>query len=131
MLYRDVIEIQTEPQKFYDITQHVSAIVAKSKVKDGLCHVFIQHTTAALWLNENDRLLLEDIRRLLEAMAPEKKIYQHPDNAYSHLRASLLRAECTLPVANGSLALGTWQSLMLWEFDTDKRTRKIVVTVSG
>ena len=131
MLFRDMLTVETEEKRFYDITKQINEIVAKSGIKDGLCHVFVQSTTSALWLNENDRLLVEDIKRLLAELAPSDRIYQHPDNAHSHLRATMLKNEHTIPVANGRLAMGTWQSLLLWNFDTRKRERKIVVSVGN
>lgn len=131
MLYRSIIKLETESKKFYDITEKINKIVKESSVRDGLCHVFVQSTTSALWMNENDRMLVEDVKRLLSSLAPEDRLYQHPENAQSHLRASMLRNEHTIPVADGRLALGTWQSVLLWNFDTRSRTRHIIVTVGN
>ena len=131
MLYRDIIKLETESNRFYDITASVAEIVQKCGIQEGLCNVFIPGTTAGIILNENDRLLIEDFRMLFEKTAPEEKLYSHPSNAFSHLRASLTDCEKTIPVSNGGLVLGTWQNIILWEFDVNPRNRDIVVTVSG
>ena len=131
LIYRDLIKIKTEKDGFYDITKEIAAVVEKSKIKDGLCNVFVKGTTASLLLNENDRMLIEDFRKLFQRMAPGDHLYQHPDNAQSHLRASMLNIDLTIPVADRKLTLGTWQSLLLFEFDIQPREREIIVTVQG
>lgn len=131
MLYRDIIKIKTKTDGFYDITKDVASIVSKSGVKDGLCNIFVEGTTAALLLNENDRMLIEDFRKVLEGLIPTDHLYQHPDNAQSHLRASMLHQDLTIPVSNGKLTMGTWQSILLFEFDVRPREREIIVTVQG
>jgi secondary thiamine-phosphate synthase enzyme len=130
MIYRDVIELKTEQDKFYNITDKISEIVKKSKTKDGVCNIFLPATTAGLMINENDRMLVEDFRRLFRALVPEDKLYQHPENAHSHLRASMLTQNLTIPVVDSRLALGTWQSILLWEFDVTNRERKIIINIS-
>jgi len=129
MLYRDFFEIKTETGNFYDITKQISDMVKKSKAEDGLCNIFVPATTAGLMINENDRMLLEDFRRLFKSLAPDNKLYQHPENAQSHLRASMLSQNLSIPIANGKLLLGVWQSIILWEFDVRARERKIIMTV--
>ena len=131
MIYRDVIKLSTETNKFYDITKQVAEMVAKSEVADGLCNIFVKATTASLLVNENDRMLIEDFRKLLEKMVPEEHMYQHPDNAQSHLRASMLHMDLTIPVSNAKMLLGSWQNILLWEFDVRPREREIIITVQG
>lgn len=131
MLYRDIVEYDTEPNKRYDITKDVQAVLDKYGVMEGLCSVFVRGTTAALLLNENDRMLMADIEKMLAALAPEGKLYQHPENAYSHLRSLLLNSSIDIPVAGGKLLLGKWQSVMLWEFDKSGRKRTVIVTIMG
>ncbi len=131
MIYRDLIKTNTKSGSFQDLTKKISEIVRKSGAKDGLCNVFLKGTTASLVINENDRMLIEDFRKTLETLIPAEHLYQHPDNAYSHLRAALLNHNLTIPISDGSLLLGTWQSIMLFEFDTTDREREIVVTVQG
>ncbi|MFA4819762.1 MAG: secondary thiamine-phosphate synthase enzyme YjbQ [Candidatus Aenigmatarchaeota archaeon] len=131
MIYRDVIKIKTETNGFYDITKDISEIIDGSNVKDGLCNVFVKGTTASLLINENDRMLVEDFRKLLETLIPDDHLYQHADNAQSHLRASMLSQSLTIPLAEGKMAMGEWQNVLLFEFDTRDRDREIVVTVQG
>ena len=131
MLYRDILKLPVKKDGFADITRQISDIVGKSKAKDGLCNIFLTGTTASLMLNENDRMLIEDFRKTAASLIPDDHIYQHPENAPSHLRAALLNQNLTVPVSNGKLLLGQWQSIILFEFDTRDREREIVVTVQG
>ncbi|HLC77279.1 MAG TPA: secondary thiamine-phosphate synthase enzyme YjbQ [archaeon] len=131
MIYRDVIKISTETGNFYDITKQVAEMVEKSGAADGLCNIFIKGTTASLMINENDRMLVEDFRKTLEKLIPDEHMYQHPDNAQSHLRASMLHMDLTIPVSNAKMILGNWQNILLWEFDVRPRDREIVITVNG
>ena len=131
MIYRDIIKIKTNPNSFYDITKDVGNIVESSGLKDGLCNVFIKGTTASLLLNENDRMLIEDFRKFFERLVSDEHFYQHPDNAQSHLRASMLHIDITIPVSNGKTIMGDWQNLLLFEFDVRPREREIIVTIQG
>lgn len=131
VLFRDVIEISTEKGISYvDITENVVKLVKTCKILEGVCNIFVPATTAGLMVNENDRMLIEDFRRYFAAI-DEKKLYSHPQNAFSHLRANLLDTEKTLPISNGKLLLGKWQSIIFWEFDKEPRKREVVVTVVG
>lgn len=130
VLFRDVIEINTEKGISYaDLTERVSNLVKECNIAEGVCNVFVSATTAGIMVNENDRMLVEDFRRYFAGI-DEKKIYVHR-NAFSHLRANLLDAEKTIPVSKGRLLLGQWQSIILWEFDSEPRKREIIVTVVG
>ena len=129
-VFRQTIEFSTKTNHYVDITRKVVEIVRKSKIKQGLCNIFIPGTTAGIMSNENERMLMEDFRRFFETIE-EDKPYNHPDNAYSHLRANLLDTEKTIPVINSDLMLGTWQSILVWEFDNTSRKRKVIVTVIG
>jgi secondary thiamine-phosphate synthase enzyme len=131
MIYREFVEMETETGKIYDLTKKIRPIVEQCLIKEGICNVFLTGTTAGLMINENNRMLLEDLKRLFELMAPDGKLYNHPDNAHSHIRASMLTQQLTIPIVNGRLELGEWQAIMLWEFDVRKRDRRIVVTIQG
>ena len=131
MTYRDVIKVATKQDGFDDLTKQLTDIVGKSKIRDGLCNAFLKGTTAALLINENDRMLIEDIKKTAKQLIPDEHIYQHPDNAPSHLRAALLGQQLTIPVADAQLTLGTWQSVLLFELDNRDREREIIVTVNG
>ncbi|MBI4018391.1 MAG: YjbQ family protein [Candidatus Aenigmarchaeota archaeon] len=131
MLHRDIIGLSTKGGlSFIDITADVAGIVQRSGVKEGTCSVFLPATTAGLLLNEKDRMLLEDFKKLFQSI-DEKKIYHHPSNAFAHLRASMLRSDITFPVSKGEPRLGAWQSIILWEFDAKPRKRSVTVTVMG
>ncbi|MBI2578710.1 MAG: YjbQ family protein [Candidatus Aenigmarchaeota archaeon] len=131
MIHRGVLEFSTkEGISFIDITKEVLSVIAKSRIREGTCNVFLPATTAGLLLNEKDRMLLEDFKKMF-MLIDENKIYHHPSNAFSHLRASMLRSDVTFPIADGKAVLGTWQSIILWEFDVEPRKRSVVVTVTG
>ena len=131
MLYRNIIRIKTKPEKFLNITQQVEQITNKCLIKDGLCHLFLKATTASLLLQENDMMLVADMQKTMELLTPKKKMYQHPRNSYSHIRSALLKQEITIPLSDGKLALGQWQSILLLENDVRPRDREIILTISG
>ena len=131
MLYRNVLRIKTGPEKFVNITEQITEIVDKCLIKDGLCHLFLKATTASLLLQENDMMLMADMEKTLELLTPKNKMYQHPRNSYSHIRSALLKQEITIPVFNGRLELGQWQSILLLENDIRPREREIILTITG
>lgn len=116
---------------FIDLSEKVQEEVSASGVRNGLVHVFAPHATGILVLTENDDALLEDIKALLEKLAPKNAIYQHPSNAHSHLRSMLLPPDKTLPVVDGRVTFGTWQSLLFVETDVYPRRRAVMVQVLG
>jgi len=105
--------------------------VNSSRIKNGIVQVFAPHATGVLILTENDDALLDDIRVFLEELAPKLGNYQHPNNAHSHLRSMLLPPDKTLPVIDGRVEFGTWQSLLFVETDVYPRERTIVIQVIG
>lgn len=117
--------------EFIDLTDNVQETVAKSGVKNGLVHVFASHATGVLILTENDYGLLEDIKEFLEKIIPRNGDYRHPSNAHSHLRSMLLPPDRTLPVVDGHVEFGTWQSLMFVETDVHPRRRTMRIQVIG
>jgi secondary thiamine-phosphate synthase enzyme len=116
---------------FTDLTEKIQEAVSKSGVQNGLAHVFAPHATGILILTENEPGLLEDIRKFLEAQVPSRGKYEHPSNAHSHLRSILLPPDKTLPVVNGHVELGTWQSLVFVETDVHPRRRTVIIQVMG
>jgi secondary thiamine-phosphate synthase enzyme len=116
---------------FVDLTDEVQEIVNKSGIKSGLVHVFAPHATGILVLTENDYALLNDIKAFLEETAPKRRGYQHPSNAHSHLRSMLLPPDKTLPVIDGRVEFGTWQSLLFVETDVYPRKRTVIIQVLG
>ena len=116
---------------FIDLSDKVQEQVHNSKIKNGLVHVFAPHATGILILTENDNALLKDIKVFLQELTPKQGEYQHPSNAHSHLRSMLFPPDKTLPVIDGKVYFGTWQSLLFVETDVYPRERKIIIQVMG
>jgi secondary thiamine-phosphate synthase enzyme len=117
--------------EFIDLTDKIQQAVHNSSIKNGLVHVFAPHATGILVLTENDPALLSDIKKLLEELAPKNGSYSHASNAHSHLRSMLLPPDKTLPVVDGVVEFGTWQSLMFIETDVYPRKRTVIIQVLG
>lgn len=126
------MDIQTTARtELIDITDRVRAAVRESGVKEGICLISTRHTTSSLIINENERGLRKDILEMLENLVPENKNYAHnqiDNNADSHLRAVLLGNSVMIPVEDGYLVLGTWQSIFFVELD-GPRNRSVNVKV--
>ncbi len=139
-----MIRLQTSAcLQFVDLTKEVAGVVARSGVRNGWVNVQTRHTTTALIINENEQLLLDDLRALLERMAPRDGEYQHndfsrrvdippdePANGHSHCKALFLPASVCVNIVDGRLHLGQWQSIFFIELD-DSRDRNISVMVLG
>lgn len=117
--------------EFIDLSGIAQTVVVKSKIRNGLLHAFAPHATGVLILTENDPALLEDIQALVEIAVPRNKKYRHPSNAHSHLRSVLLGPARTMPVIDGRVSFGTWQSLMFVETDIYPRQRRVIFQVIG
>ena len=106
-----------------DITPLVRDIVRKSKIENGVCYVFVPHTTAGITINENaDPSVRQDILMGLDKMVPWQGDYTHLEgNAAAHIKASLVGSSETIPVEKGDLVLGTWQGVFFAEFDGPRR----------
>ncbi len=137
MIEQKTLEFRTPGRGTIDITAEIARAVAASGIRKGLCSVFLQHTSASLILCENaDPDVRRDLETLLARLAPDgDPAYVHdtegPDDMAAHARSILTSSSLTIPVADGRLALGTWQGLYLWEHRTAPHTRSIVVTVMG
>jgi len=114
-----------------DLTGKVQDIVANSGVENGLAHVFAPHATGILILTEYEPSLMADLKDTLERLIPKRASYRHPSNAHSHLRSVFLCPDRTLPIIDGQVVLGTWQSLVFVETDVYPRQRTIIVQVIG
>jgi secondary thiamine-phosphate synthase enzyme len=117
---------------FVDITREIHAAVSKSKTRDGLCNLFVPHTTAAIVVSENwDPDVVTDMTMQLERMVPREGGYRHDErNSQSHILSVMLSTSINVPVRDGKLALGRWQGVMFAEFD-GPRDRSLMVTVIG
>jgi secondary thiamine-phosphate synthase enzyme len=131
------LQISTRGQgDAHDITRQVSATVRASGPQAGVAVVFVVGSTAAVTTIEFEPGAVADLNGLFERLAPRRAEYQHhlrwgDDNGSSHVRAALLGPSLTVPFEGGALLLGTWQQIMLLEFDTRGRTREVVVQVMG
>jgi secondary thiamine-phosphate synthase enzyme len=117
--------------EFVDLTHEVLDAVSKSGIRNGLVHVFAPHATGILILTENEQGLLSDIKNWLREIIPRDKTYRHPSNAHSHLRSVLLPPDRTLPLIDGNVELGTWQSILFVETDVYPRERIVIIQVLG
>lgn len=132
-------EIQLPPfaRGCHLITRHVvDSLPELSGVKLGLLHVFIQHTSASLSINENaDPDVPVDLDRVLESLAPDDFPYRHtiegPDDMPAHVKASLTDSSLTVPIRHGRLCLGTWQGIYLCEHRRAGGPRRLVLTIEG
>ncbi len=124
------MEIRTSSRtEIVDITDRVRTVVRESGIENGICIISTRHTTSGIIVNENERGLRKDILEMLETIIPEDKNYAHnqiDNNAHSHLRAVLLGMSETIPIEDGHLVLGTWQSIFFVELD-GPRTRMVNV----
>lgn len=130
------LSVRTSGRGFTDITQDVHKAVSDAKVVDGLCHVFIHHTSASLIISENaDPDVLDDLERFMSRLAPDgDPIYVHtaegPDDMPAHVRSVLTQTHLVIPVVRGRCDLGTWQGVFVWEHRHRPHTRRITVSVA-
>lgn len=137
------VDTERAPQ-FIDITDKVRQCVAESKVRNGCVTVFSRHTTAAIKINENEPLLIQDMEKFLEQIAPRNGDYKHNDfsirtvnmtedecpNGHAHCQQLLLSTSEAIPIIERALQIGQWQSIFLIELDRP-RSREVLVQVMG
>ncbi len=129
--------ITTRGSGLYEVTDQVSRIVHESGVEEGLCTVFIQHTSASLVIQENaDPSAKHDLEEWLNRLVlPGDKHFTHTseglDDMPSHIKAALTQTSIGIPISEGRLTLGTWQGIYLWEHRIARHTRSIVVSIVG
>ncbi len=117
-------------KEFVNITNEVQNAVSKSGIKDGVCYIFVPHTTAGITINEAaDPDVVKDIRQQLDMIAPADGNYRHAEgNADAHIKASIIGSSQVVFIENSKLKLGTWQGIFFCEFD-GPRTRKVWVKI--
>jgi secondary thiamine-phosphate synthase enzyme len=119
-----------------DVTASVADAVRESGIANGIAAVFVTGSTAALTTLEFEPGLVHDLKAAFERLYPREMAYRHherwgDDNGHSHVRASMLGPSLVVPVVEGKLALGTWQQIVLVDFDTHPRTREFLVQMLG
>jgi secondary thiamine-phosphate synthase enzyme len=116
-----------------DITSGVSEAVSESGVKEGMCLVYVPHTTAAVTINENaDPSVKKDLLKKLSSLVPEKEGYSHTEgNSDAHIKSSLIGCSLLIPVRGSALTLGTWQGILFCEFDGPRSRRVLVHTIGS
>ena len=138
-----ILDIETEAGiNIYNVTPQIQDIIRDTSIQNGQALVFSRHTTTALAINEYEERLLEDIKVYLRKLAPEGERYLHNDlhlrivpddepmNAHSHLMAMTLSTSEVIPIVDGKLGLGTWQSVLFFDLD-GPRKRTLLVQISG
>jgi secondary thiamine-phosphate synthase enzyme len=128
------LEVRTGSKtEFLDLTARVQQVVADSGVAEGLCHVFVPHTTAGVTINENaDPSVKADILMVLNKLISDREPYRHLEgNSPAHIKASLMGPQLTVLVSRGRLLLGTWQGIFFCEFDGPRHRRVHVKVTAG
>ena len=130
------LTIRTPGQGLHEITHDIRAVVREAGAREGLCTLFVRHTSASLTIQENaDPSARRDLERWLNRLVPENDpLYTHtaegPDDMPSHIKAILTATSLGIPILNGDLALGTWQGVYLWEHRRASHHRRIVVHIA-
>ncbi len=131
------LNIKVDGQGLYDITVPVRDEVRKSGMDEGVCHLFIRHTSASLLIQENyDPTARQDLENWINRLVPENDpIYTHtlegPDDMPAHIKAALTSTSLTIPLIDGDLALGTWQGIFLWEHRHHRGSRELILHLSA
>lgn len=131
------VKLSVGGQGLYDVSHKVMEVVEQSGVTEGLVTVFIRHTSASLIIQENaDPAVQRDLEAWLDRLVPERDpLYTHtaegPDDMPAHIKGALTATSLSIPVMGGSLALGTWQGIFLWEHRHHRGERELVVNVMG
>jgi len=138
ILFRKTFHVTSQREgEIIDLTTDLKRIVRESKVKEGLVHLFVRHSTAALTTIEFEPGVLADLSRALSVLAPDSAEYAHntrwgDGNGRSHVKAALVGPSLTVPVEDGEPLCGTWQQVVLLELDVNAgRQREVVCTVTG
>lgn len=136
-IYHETIKLETNGfPDIIDLSRQISSVLSRSGVNDGLLTVFVSGSTAGITTLEYEPGLLKDLPALCEKLAPRGVDYHHDQtwhdgNGFSHLLAALFKPSLTIPIENGSPILGTWQQVVLADFDNRPRSRSIVIQAMG
>lgn len=134
--HQEQLVVETTGRGFSNITERLVSMVARSAIDVGACIVFVKHTSASLFIQENaDPAVLRDLERWMSELVPEHRRWEHddegPDDMPAHVRSCLTKTSETIPIVAGRLALGSWQAVYLWEHRARPHRREVVVTASG
>ena len=126
----------TEDTDVIDLTPHVVREINGSGLRNGTVTLFVPGSTAALTTIEYESGVINDLKKAIERVAPKGLYYEHNErwgdgNGYSHVRAALLGPSLSIPIVDGALTLGTWQQIVLLDFDNRKRKRRVLLQISG
>ena len=135
-LYQKTLEIVTPPKTFLDITKNVQTLVSESGLDNGVCSLFIKHTSASLVIQENyDPSVRQDFETIFSKLVPEDFPYVHnmegKDDMPAHIRSALTSTSESIPFVNSKLSLGTWQGIYIWEHRDQTHNRKVIVSMVG
>ncbi len=131
------LTVRTHAKGLHEITDRIVACIREAGVDDGLCTIFIRHTSASLTIQENaDPSARRDLESWIDRLVPERDpLYTHtsegPDDMPSHIKAALTATSLAIPISGGQLVLGTWQGIYLWEHRTQGHDRSIVCHIGG
>lgn len=131
------LEVATRGKGLYEFTDRVEQWLGQQKIESGLLTVFIQHTSASLTIQENaDPDVIHDLKEFFERIAPEdNRLYKHtvegPDDMPAHIRTALTQTQLSVPVVDGTLALGTWQGIYVFEHRARSHRRNVVLHLIG
>ena len=134
-MHRRDITVRTPGRGLIELTERIAQVVRETGVTDGLCNLFVPHTSASLLPGENwDPSVRRDLEAFMRRLAPDgDPAYEHeaegPDDMPAHIRSMLTQSSIVVPVAGGKLELGTWQGLFLWEHRTSPHDRRVIITV--
>ncbi|MBL1142572.1 MAG: YjbQ family protein [Proteobacteria bacterium] len=136
-IIQETFSSNTNSRKAYEITAEVQKLVANSDIQNGLCHLFIQHTSASLMLCENaDPDVRTDLETFMQSIVPDgDPMFCHTtegvDDMPAHVRTLITNVSLTIPIASSCCQLGAWQGIYLWEHRTSSHNRKVIVTLHG
>lgn len=136
-MYQKTLTLTRVPRGLANITSRVAEVVNEARIHQGLCHLFVHHTSASLVIQENaDPDVQRDLESFFRRLVPDgDPLFRHrdegPDDMPAHVRTALTATSLSIPVTDGCLGLGTWQGLYLWEHREHGTARRLTVTVDG
>jgi len=137
MYWQDKLTVKSSGRGTYEITEDIENMIRESGVQQGICHLFVQHTSASLIINENaDPAVRVDLETFMSKLIPDgHPMFTHSaegeDDMPAHVRSILTQTELNIPVCNGVSGLGTWQGIYLWEHRTAPHHRHVQITIHG